>query len=518
MENITKELNKKFDFKYDFLRLMSIVYDKSALSCKIIFLYPETVGEIDENSRIEIEDHLKQYLNLNASLTITYKKSFLKQDIIEKVVFDFVQKNYVSLISSLKKDDISVEIQENVVFVKLSLFAELLDYFSENNVNLKLKEHLEHLFYSVFNISAVEKDSLPENIIESRTNLLDTQIKLKKTYRYEVFQPEILLGKEIAPKPEIIAEQKGEKSSVILAGAISNIVKKPYKSKRSKNPEIDDHFYTFEIDDTTGKIPAIYFASASKEVKLDKLSEELHYLFLGDIRPNIFGKLTYYVKNISICKFDPSLINPEKEETEKVIEITDEYKTVIPQNYESSFQESLFGQVESYNEFIMNNDFVVFDVETTGLEPDVCEIIEIGAIKIEKGVLTKTFQSLIKPKNEIPTLITNITGIDNEMVASSPKVSDVLADFILFSKGCILSGYNVNFDIRFIQSAAKEIGFKFENRVEDAMAFARAQLSLGNYTLKNVAKNLDVSLKEAHRALNDAIATAKVLLKLNKKP
>jgi DNA polymerase III alpha subunit (gram-positive type) len=68
-----------------------------------------------------------------------------------------------------------------------------------------------------------------------------------------------------------------------------------------------------------------------------------------------------------------------------------------------------------------------------------------------------------------------------------------------------------------LQKAAANMGFRFENRVEDVMAFARAQLTLGNYTLKNVAKSLNISLKEAHRALNDAIATARALVALNKK-
>lgn len=103
------------------------------------------------------------------------------------------------------------------------------------------------------------------------------------------------------------------------------------------------------------------------------------------------------------------------------------------------------------------------------------------------------------------------------MVADAPNIKKVVADFILFSKNCVLSGYNVGFDMRFLQNAGKEIDYHFENQVEDAMVYARNKLFLGNYTLKNVAKHLNVSLKEAHRALNDAIATAKVLLALNKK-
>ena len=194
--------------------------------------------------------------------------------------------------------------------------------------------------------------------------------------------------------------------------------------------------------------------------------------------------------------------------------IVDGYKNVFPQPYFTLTQDNLFDKV-CYNELIMNNDIVVFDVETTGLDAESCEIIEIGACKIQKGIITQTFQTLVKPKRPIPDLITRITGIDNEMVKNSLNIGQVISDFIYFSKDCILSGYNVGFDMKFINNAGKEVNYNFTNIVEDTMAHAREKLLLKNFTLKSVAKNLEVSLNNAHRALNDAIATANVLLKLN---
>lgn len=516
MENLTKEINKHFKDKYEFLRLWSCVYDVQEKVCKLIFLFPETIYEITDEMRGEIEIFLKHLLSLNGKLIITYKKSFLHEDLIQKSVMTFLEKNYISISSEILQKNVEVLKQPNNVSVTLSLQKELKKYFLENKIFNDLKDYLERIYYSSFSIQINELESVETEILSKRKNFLKEE-KKDKILRYKVKENVVLIGKDISPMPELISNQKDEKIGLILAGKIKNISKKTFKSKRNKNKDIDNYYYTFEINDTTGIINAIHFSSKTNEPKLDKLQEGATYLFLGDLRKNNYNKLTYYIKNISYCLFDESEIIKSKRANEEIIELKDSYQFVSPKTYVSTVQESLFDSVNDYNDFILQNNFVVFDVETTGLEPETCEIIEIGAIKIEKGKLTDTFQTLVKPKKEIPSLITDITGIDNNMVADAPSIKKVIADFVLFSKNCVLSGYNVSFDMRFLQNAGKEINYHFENQVEDTMVFARNKLFLGNYTLKNVAKHLNVSLKEAHRALNDAIATAKVLLALNKK-
>ncbi len=516
MENLTKEINKQFKDKYEFLRLWSCVYDTKEKVCKLIFLFPETISEITEEMRREIEDFLLKLLSLSGKLIVTYKKSFLHEDLIQKSVMTFFEKNYISISSEILQKDVEVLKQPNQVVVNIALHKELKEYFFDNNISNELREYLEKIYYSSFIIQIIELESVQDDILSNRKYFIKEERK-DKTVRYNVKENIVLLGKEIVPMPELIANQSEEKTGLILAGKIKNIVKKTFKSKRNKNKDVDNYYYTFDINDTTATIGAIHFSSKTNEPKLDKLQEDSTYLFLGDLRKNNYNKLTYYIKSISYCIFDEGEIEKGKKANEEKIELKDAYQYVFPKSYVSTVQESLFDSNSDYNDFILQNDFVVFDVETTGLEPDTCEIIEIGAIKVEKGKLTDTFQTLVKPKKEIPSLITDITGIDNAMVADAPNIKKVVADFVLFSKNCVLSGYNVGFDMRFLQNAGKEIDYHFENQVEDAMVYARNKLFLGNYTLKNVAKHLNVSLKEAHRALNDAIATAKVLLALNKK-
>ena len=178
-------------------------------------------------------------------------------------------------------------------------------------------------------------------------------------------------------------------------------------------------------------------------------------------------------------------------------------------------QKNLFVKDAEYDDNISKNTFVVFDVETTGLDADTCELIEIGAVKVVNGVVSEKFQTLIKPKKKISDLITDITHITNEMVENAPISEQAIKDFYLFAKGTVLSGYNVGFDMKFIQNAGRDVGLKFENEVQDVMVLARQKVRSSNFKLGTVVKALGIELVDAHRAFNDAYATAKVLLKLS---
>ena len=105
------------------------------------------------------------------------------------------------------------------------------------------------------------------------------------------------------------------------------------------------------------------------------------------------------------------------------------------------------------------------------------------------------------------------------MVAFAPRIEDVIQDFYDWSRGCIISGYNiVGFDLKFIKKVANNIGLKFDNDVIDTMIVVRQSgLRTGNYKLGTVVKALGLTLNDAHRAFNDAYATAQVLMELNKK-
>lgn len=516
MENLTKEINAHFSNEYNFLKLWEVTYDKESAKCKIAFLYPQNVDITDEQKN-KLEVFLYDFLKINAKLEVKFKKSYLDDELINNYIIEYFKRNNFSLFVSIKQENIAISKNLNDINVKFCFPKEIMEYISENNIFEKLKEDIEKNFIASFYFEMEKsQNEIDQSILVKRENEINV-VNVKKVARYEVYDIKKIFGKDVTPYPELISEQKSEKTNVILAGEVGNIIKKQYKSKRSKTLDELNFFYTFDIKDATGTISAIHFSTKTNESKLDALTVGMHCLFLGDIRNNIYNKLTYFVNSVSHCIIvKDEILKVQEENKKEKFFFSDEYKTVKPQPYLDKHQENLFFKNE-YTDLINNNTIVVFDVETTGLEPEFAEIIELGAVKVVNGELIETFQSLIKPENEIPSVITEITSITNDMVEDAPRVTQVLTDFILFSRDSVLSGYNVGFDMRFLQKFAQNMGFKFENRVEDAMSYARAQLSLGNYTLKNVAKNLDISLKEAHRALNDAIATARVLIELNKK-
>lgn len=517
METLTKEINKKFDNQFDFLQLLEVSYDTQNALCKVVFLYPENVESLSTEQKSQIEQFLVDYLGLNAKVEVKFKKSYLDEQLIAAFLLEYFKKNNVSVFASATKDNIEVVRELNQINVTLTFEKEICTYIQENNLTEQIKAALEKNFIAKFSVfSKSNEQTIDQSILEKREQNVPVLVQ-KKVARYEVFEPQKLFGIEINPFPELICDQKVEKTNVILAGEITSLVKKSFVSKRAKNPDELSYYYSFELKDGTGTIGAIHFASKTSQAKLDTLTEGMQVLCIGDLRKNNYGKLTYYYKAMAHCIIAKDEIQKAVEQSKKEqFAFANHYQFVFPKPFVDTQQQNLFFQQE-YNDFIMSNTFVVFDVETTGLEPDFAEIIEIGAVKVIKGELTETFQSLVKPAKEIPSVITEITGITNQMVVGAPSISQVLADFALFCKDSVLSGYNVGFDIRFLQKAAANMGFRFENRVEDVMAFARAQLTLGNYTLKNVAKSLNISLKEAHRALNDAIATARALVALNKK-
>lgn len=150
------------------------------------------------------------------------------------------------------------------------------------------------------------------------------------------------------------------------------------------------------------------------------------------------------------------------------------------------------------------SDYVVIDVETTGLDPAYCEIIEISAIKYAGGVVVDRFTSLVKPTEPVDDYITKLTGITNEMLENAPDPAAILPDFSNFISNSILVGYNVNFDINFLYDNLLPFGVTLSNSFVDVLRIARRLLpDLPNHKLITVADYFGVSPDVSHRSLAD---------------
>lgn len=162
-------------------------------------------------------------------------------------------------------------------------------------------------------------------------------------------------------------------------------------------------------------------------------------------------------------------------------------------------------------------DYTVVDIETTGLSPQKCEIIEISALKVRNDRIVDTFSSLIKPSKPVSSFITKLTGITNDMVNSAPDIKSVLPKFLKFTGEDFLLGHNVNFDINFIYDNLKKYFRKdFTNNFIDTMHLSRKYCDLRHHNLKALAEYYKISAEGHHRALNDCNITFNIYKSIKK--
>ncbi len=162
----------------------------------------------------------------------------------------------------------------------------------------------------------------------------------------------------------------------------------------------------------------------------------------------------------------------------------------------------------------LDQDYVVFDLETTGFSPVKNNIIEIGAVKIQNGKITDRFSTFVNPREPIPYKIQQLTSIRDEDVMDAPVIEDILPQFLEFSKGCVMVAHNASFDMSFITENCKRLGLTHEETVVDTVGVARILLpGQAKHTLDACAKTLGISLENHHRAVDDAEATAEIFVK-----
>ena len=162
----------------------------------------------------------------------------------------------------------------------------------------------------------------------------------------------------------------------------------------------------------------------------------------------------------------------------------------------------------------LDGTFVVFDIETTGFSPVANRIIEIGAVKVDKGQVVDRFSVFVNPEVPIPFEIEKLTGINDSMVMEAETIETMLPQFLDFVGDAVLVAHNANFDVSFIKENAKRQQLPVDFTYVDTVGIARMLLTgQAKYTLDAVAKTLKISLENHHRAVDDAECTAEIFMK-----
>lgn len=364
----------------------------------------------------------------------------------------------------------------------------------------------------------------------------------------------ILLGKEINGTNQKIIDTKILGENVIIEGSIYNIEPREIRGEK--------YIVSFDITDLSDSTTVKFFVKKSVfDAELsDKIKKGKYLRVQGEVQFDKYTKeIDIMAKNIMAAAAPPPRIDDAEEKRvelhlhtqmssmdgvtpvkkyieraiawgHKAIAITDhgvvqafpdamnaigksDLKVIY--GVEAYLIDDLGSVVTMPRGQSLDDTFVVFDIETTGLSKETESITEIGAVKVVAGKIIDRFSTFVNPERPIPAEITKLTGITNEMVADAPVITEILPKFLEFCQDAVLVAHNANFDTGFIRlNAERKCGIEVKNTVLDTLELSRALLpELKKHKLDIICEQLGVSLEGHHRAVNDAEATAEVFLK-----
>ncbi len=544
-ENI-KSLMKKYENNF---KLSEVCYVKSSkLLCLNILSLVD--ADLDLN-KAELEGDIKHALNADVNYNFNYIKPVETIDYYSEILTKYFKENYNYEIA---KDDFEIKFEE-IIKLKISLSSTFYLKIRLLGVEENLLKYLDKFTFKQFNLSFEPKiENTPiESKVYDLSNLAEEREKMlsEGIGDYEIVQNDfkisgldIIVGKNFTDKAMCLNQIKGEMEFVQVAGKIRYFTERSFKKvveKDGQSVEQEKVYYTFEIYDGFGKIRASYFPTkqylesekhigddqiltfcGKAEVYRDNLSlkvKELAYCCLPE------GQIKDYSKKIEQAHVNEEVTQEKKKESEPVhIQYKTEpesYSIAFPCEYCENDQIDLFSAFATKKDvcsMLKDKDYVVFDLETTGLDYSNNEILEIGAVKIRNGEIIETFNTLIKPMTvEISDFITDLTGISNDMVKDAPHFDEVVGDFFKFTRNSTMVAHNSDFDTLFLAYHAGKYLYKFDNPVLDTLKMARNLIGgVKNYKLGTIAKYFNIPLDHAHRALYDTIATAKCFIELCK--
>ncbi len=298
-----------------------------------------------------------------------------------------------------------------------------------------------------------------------------------------------------------IADLTKEGQGITVCGTISRIEERETKNGKP--------YFSLIVGDGTGSLRSSYFTKKATLEKVRALREGMSVCLTGD---NEFynGGLSFRTKSIDLGSAPEGFVPEER----PARPYPAQYRTVFPSPAADLVQGDLFSTSRLPAEFY-EETFVVFDLETTGLSlgNTMDKIIEIGAVKIEKGSISEKFSTFVACPTKLPPDIITLTGITDEMLEGAPELEAVLADFYKFTEGAALVAHNTQFDCRVIRYYGDTLGYRFGQRQYDTLLLAQRLLPLKNYKLNTVAEHFGFTFRH-HRAYEDAFVTAKIFMEL----
>lgn len=443
----------------------------------------------------------------------------------------------------------------------------------EENVETKLKEKIKKEFNQDININLVleettENIEIHKEIIEREEKDLSLSIKNNITSKENNFQSNITKDKKADWKNKRrkvnyikkidgdiipIKEINTHSGNIITSGEIFDIEIFELKDKR--------RIYTIALTDYEASITCKIFLNEKQEEEVTEIFKIGNKIKIrgNAVYDDYSRQLTIMIKEIEKLEKKEKMDNAKEKRVElhchtkmssmdgmasaekiisKALKWGHKAIAITDHGVVQSFPEAMYASegkdikviygVEGYlvndeNDIVENSEnrtidceYTVFDIETTGFSARNDKIIEIGAVKIKDGKVIDRFSELINPERHIPDKIIELTGITDHMLENSNTIENILPEFIKFIGNSVLVAHNSDFDMSFIRTKLDQLnGSRIQNPVIDTLKLARTLYpDMKNHKLNTIAKHLDISLDNHHRAVDDSEATAEILIKM----
>lgn len=564
MKNIKlKELIK--DNKYKHLKNVNIEITgvkilKEKMKLLLTLKAQELINEVISEDIYKLFNDL--FNDFNIELNLVYELDIYDEDNFQEYIKNLnriIRKEIPSSRSWIK--DVEYKIEDKNLYL---IPPNSMVFFSLNRNGLisKLREKinrevgLNFILQEAGNTTSSNPDFIKNKSNEARQISKDILLNSRlnpppKSSKTKIIK-DYSIGKAITEDPMPINEVNLQTGVATIKGEVFDVESREIRGNRL--------LVIFNVSDNTDSLPVKIFLNNEKGREfLDNIKDEDYVILTGDVVYDNYSKcdsimlksLKKIEKEIRIDKAKDKrvelhlhskmsamdgitdlkkVITRAKEWGHKAIAITDhgvvqafpeamsigkELGMKIIYGLEGYLVNDDEKIVRNFNPEKDYNEFIIFDIETTGLSAINDGITEIGAIKVKDGRVIDTYSQLVNPEKEISEFITNLTGITNDMVADKPKIKDVIGDFKEFISGGVLVAHNASFDIGFIREKMRINNLELNNPILDTLGLARAVFpDLKNHKLDNLAKHLDVNLDNHHRAVDDAKATKDIFLKI----
>ena len=477
--------------------LSKIVVDGRDLVFHLVTDCNYTQGDVAKASAIS-----QRYAPAGYTAQVRVVKSVPSEEGVRRAIYDFLRLRYPAAAAFLTPADVSVTVDgAGGRYVITAAEAERPQFAVENVLDALTKE-LSRRFCGTWlgdfrfverEMGEIEREAPPPAELVYAPRF------------FPVTDYEAIDG-EAGKTALYIADLNKEMQGVTVCGRVTFIEERETKSGKP--------YFSISITDGTGVLRAAYFSKKKTIEKVRSLAQGANVCLTGD-NELYNGGLSFRAKAVDFGA-PPEGFVPEARPSRPV---PAQYKAVFPTPAADYVQARLFDETP-LPEIAKTRDFVVFDLETTGLNSTgaggmMDRIIEIGAVKIKNGQITEKFSSFVACPVRLTDEIVSLTGITDQMLVGAPETADVIADFYRFCDGCTLVAHNAAFDSKFVRYYGEKEGYLFEHPQIDTVAFAQEALRLSNYKLNTVADHFGFTFNH-HRAFDDAFVTAKIFLELVK--